>query len=194
MNEDKSILETNPAVKRAYDQAIELVYDLLSTQEDVDAAVEALKHAQTIPPTDKTKLEALLAEAKNVDQSLYTEESLEAFVRAIQTAEKVVADREATQETIDAAAMQLKTSKAELVLKPVEVVAYEQALSDVLDTMYHNTPNPGFGTFDGEWTILSMARGGYPYSKDYVNGYYEKVEKVVRDKNCLLYTSDAADE
>lgn len=187
VNEDKSILETNPAVKRAYDQAIELVYDLLSTQEDVDAAVEVLKHAQTILPTDKTKLEALLAEAKNVDQSLYTEESLEAFVRAIQTAEKVVADREATQETIDAAAMQLKTSKAELVLKPVEVVSYEQALSDVLDTMYHNTPNPGFGTFDGEWTILSMARGGYPYSKDYVNGYYEKVEKIVRDKKGQLH-------
>ena len=53
--------------------------------------------------------------------------------------------------------------------------------------MYHNTPNPGFGTFDGEWTIMSMARGGYPYSKDYVNGYYEKVEKVVRDKKGQLH-------
>ena len=187
VNEDKRILETNPAVKKAYDHAIELVYDLLSTQEDVDAAVEALKHAQTVPPTDKTKLEALLEEAKKVDQSLYTEESLEAFISAIQIAEKVIADKEATQETIDSALMQLKTSKEKLVLKPVGTVSYEQALSDVLDTMYHNTPNPGFGTFDGEWTVLSIARGGYPYSKDYINSYYEKVEKVVRDKKGQLH-------
>lgn len=187
LNQDKSILADYPALQKAYDEAVVLGENIVATQEAVEAVIAKLKYLQETPPTDKMGLEALLVEAEKLDQSLYTEESLKAFVRAIQTAKEVIADVEATQVSVDAAQTQLKTAKALLVLKPVVVIPYEQALADVLDTMYHNTPNPGFGTFDGEWTVLSIARGGYPYSKDYVNGYYEKVEKVVKDKKGQLH-------
>ncbi len=64
---------------------------------------------------DKSVLEAAIAEAEQVDTSLYTPQSVAAFTEALNAAKAVNEDAEATQEAIDQAVNDLAAAKAGLV-------------------------------------------------------------------------------
>ena len=64
---------------------------------------------------DKSVLEAAIAEAEQVDTSLYTPQSVAAFTEALNAAKAVNEDAEATQEQIDQAVNDLAAAKAGLV-------------------------------------------------------------------------------
>lgn len=66
-----------------------------------------------------------------------------------------------------------------------EVPKYEgnalakEVLETNLDFIYETIKNPVFGTGGGEWSILSLARGGYDAPEEYYDLYTTNVEKEV---------------
>lgn len=67
---------------------------------------------------------------------------------------------------------------------PVTVLAADSQASAVLDAtlekLAKDIPSPAFGTSAGEWTVLSLARGGY-YEPDsaYFEEYYSRIVEAV---------------
>ncbi|WP_066191768.1 discoidin domain-containing protein [Gracilibacillus timonensis] len=86
--------------------------DESATQEVVDKAFTELETAINglEAAVDKTALEVKVEEAQAIDLEGYTEESVEALTEAITIAETVLADEQATQETIDQAFAELETA------------------------------------------------------------------------------------
>lgn len=62
------------------------------------------------PSVDKSGLEALYDQYKDLDMSGYTKETWEAFADALKAAEKVLKDEEADQDQVDAAKEELQTA------------------------------------------------------------------------------------
>lgn len=62
------------------------------------------------PSVDKSGLEALYDQYKDLDKSGYTKETWEAFADALKAAEKVLKDEEADQDQVDAAKEELQTA------------------------------------------------------------------------------------
>jgi hypothetical protein len=55
---------------------------------------------------------------------------------------------------------------------------YEEKLESLLDYLSESVPSPGFDTSGGEWTVLSLARGG----ADVPDGYYDGYLQVIGNK------------
>lgn len=76
----------------------------------------------------------------------------------------------ATKEQVDAVTAALKNADAHPTrdIKPI--------LNSVMAALASSVPEPQFGTTGGEWTVLSLARGGY-YTADstYFNAYYDRI-------------------
>ena len=83
-----------------------------STPETVKAAEdklsEAIKGLAPKKQVDKSRLEALIAEASGKVESQYTPESWTAFTTALGTANEVNGNKDATQETVDQACVNLR--------------------------------------------------------------------------------------
>lgn len=73
---------------------------------------------ETADAVDKTALAEALEAAKALDASLYTEESMASLTEAMELAEGVLADEEATQEAVDQALAALMKAMEELVENP----------------------------------------------------------------------------
>ncbi len=58
-----------------------------------------------------------------------------------------------------------------------------QVMNDTLAQLAKDVPNPKFGTKDGEWTVLALARGGYfdSLSNEYFKGYYDRIVETVNE-------------
>src|SRR5699024_2250484 len=105
-----------------------------ASQEDVDAAadalqeaidgLEAIEEAEPEPEVDTSELTALVEDAKAYDAEDYTEESFEALAAALGAAEAVLANEKASQEDVDAA------------------TALLQEAIDALEAVEGPTPNP----------------------------------------------------
>ncbi len=83
---------------------------------DVSLAYEEIPAEEV----DTAELEAIIAAAEAVDTALYTEESVLVFNEALEAAREVLADAEASQEEVDAAAAALSEAISGLVPAPVE--------------------------------------------------------------------------
>ena len=116
---------------RAFTAALENAQTILgsadATQEQVNSALAALKSAfQALaekpvePEVDKAALESAIEDAKRADTEGKTDESVAALNDAIERAEAVLADADATQDEVDAAASALYQAVAGLEDKPVE--------------------------------------------------------------------------
>lgn len=62
----------------------------------------------------------------------------------------------------------------------------ESHLRDSLDYLHASTPNPGFGTLGGDWTILTLARAGFEAADGYYDIYYNNVLSAV-EQNMAQY-------
>ena len=128
-------------VEAALTQAIAVLADADATQLEVDAAAKALNDAMTaLRPAgsaDVTALKAAIAEAEKLDAALYTEETYTAVQTALAEARQVLANTDATQEEVDAAA---------------------QALNDAIDALQLSNPNVDSGDQSriGFWGVVMM--------------------------------------
>lgn len=95
-------------LEEALADAEAVLADENATQDEVDAAAEALKEAiaalEEKPDVDKSELEKAIKKAKSLKKKDYTKKSWDAMEAALAIAEKVMADEDATQDEVDAAA------------------------------------------------------------------------------------------
>ena len=126
---DKYTEESIEKLQKAIDEAKEVLADENASQEKVDAAEKAVKAAQKAlveketpkpeAPVKKDELKAAVEDATKVvgDTEKYTEESLAALQSAIDKANAVLDNPEATQAEIDAAVKAVKEAKEALKVK-----------------------------------------------------------------------------
>lgn len=134
VDEDKYTEESVAALEKALAAAEKVLSDGTATQEEVDAAAKALNDAiealeekpaaPTTEPTEKpteapekvdtTELEEAIEKAQKVDEDLYTKASYGKMKEALTEARKVLRDKDATQEEVDAAADALNDAIAAL--------------------------------------------------------------------------------
>ena len=80
--------------------------------------------------------------------------------------------------------------------EPVDRVAQSVTaqMNAVMAQLAADIPAPAFGTNAGEWTVLTLARGGY-YAKDnsYFADYYDRIVATVNEKAAALNKNGALD-
>ena len=122
------------AVDAAYEAAVAVAAKADATQEEVDAAAKALTDAiaALVKVVKKAELETAIADAKAVDQTLYTTATAKALADAIAAGEALVTNEEATQAEVDAAAKAIKDAKKALVVKATaeETAALQGAVDE----------------------------------------------------------------
>ncbi len=125
-NEDEYTEESWEKMIEAHTTAYYVYLDENATQEEVDAAEAKLAEAieGLVKKVDKKSLEDTLrsvgAYVHEPERSKYTEESMEALIKAHDEAMIVYDNAEATQEEVDAAEEMLSEAIEALELKPVE--------------------------------------------------------------------------
>lgn len=124
---DKYTEESVKALKDAVAEAEKVVADENATQESVDAATKAVEEATkglaekpAVPEADKTALKAVLADAaqKLAGADAYTEESVKALKDAVDLAQNVFDNSDASQTEVDAAVTVVRDAIEKLQEKP----------------------------------------------------------------------------
>ena len=81
--------------------------------------------------------------------------------------------------------------------EPVDRVAQSVTaqMNAVMAQLAADIPAPAFGTNAGEWTVLTLARGGY-YTKDnsYFADYYDRIVATVNEKAAAINLNGALDK
>ena len=81
--------------------------------------------------------------------------------------------------------------------EPVDRVAQSVTaqMNAVMAQLAADIPAPAFGTNAGEWTVLTLARGGY-YAKDnsYFADYYDRIVATVNEKAAAINLNGALDK
>lgn len=86
----------------------------------------------------------------------------------------------ATQDEVDAAVAILTADDGG---NTGDKIDYKTTLNETMAQLAATVTEPSFGTGAGEWTVLSLARGGY-YATDskYFEDYYSRIEETVKEK------------
>ncbi|GGG67462.1 DUF4430 domain-containing protein [Paenibacillus radicis (ex Gao et al. 2016)] len=148
---------------------------------------------------DKTALQLAIDDAKeqlgsvtvstdgnDVLQTNYwvSEEVYSQLVQVIESAQDLIADENASQDKVDAKVLALDQEQAafnnakQLGLKKA-VINVTAQLNKHLAYLVNTVSNPTFGTSDGEWSILALARAGYEVPEGYYATYYRNVVREV---------------
>lgn len=98
------------------------------------------------------------------------------------TVRAVMENLTATQQEVDAAVATLNGAG-----QPEEKPQAKTVLNETMAQMAASIPEPAFGVTAGEWTVLSLARGGYyPLTDDYFNNYYLRIVETVKEKDASI--------
>src|SRR5699024_180405 len=123
-NADKYTDDSFGALAAAFDHAKKVLNDEDATQKEVNQAKKILQDAMDNlvekSDVDKSKLIALLKDAKSYDADAYGKNTFKVLLKAINTAEEVIDDAKATQKEVNAAFEELKNDIDNLV-KAVKV-------------------------------------------------------------------------
>ena len=89
---------------------------------------------------------------------------------------EVMGDLTATQTEVDDALKALRTAEESIAVKAEADAVLESTLAYLADAY----PAPSFGADGGEWTVMTLARGGY-YAEDseYFSAYLDRVTEAV---------------
>ena len=119
LDKDKYTPSTWTTFEKALNKAIEVFSDENVTQDEVDEAVIILIKAESELRirADKSRLEKLINEAKEIELNKYTESSIDKFIVALGNAIDVLNDTNAIEEIVDEAIKKLELSISELELK-----------------------------------------------------------------------------
>lgn len=143
-------------LEAAYNKALEVLENTTATQEqvdkacdDLDRAINALVKAPIV--ADKTELLKAIEAAKDLVEKDYTSESWKTLQDALDAANKVVANKDATQEEIDAAVDAINDAIDKLEAKPVEPekpIEPEKPMDPVKPAKPNQPAKPGVATGD----------------------------------------------
>lgn len=143
-------------LEAAYNKALEVLENTTATQEqvdkacdDLDRAINALVKAPIV--ADKTELLKAIEAAKDLVEKDYTSESWKTLQDALDAANKVVANKDATQEEIDAAVDAINDAIDKLEAKPVELekpIEPEKPMDPVKPAKPNQPAKPGVATGD----------------------------------------------
>lgn len=143
-------------LEAAYNKALEVLENTTATQEqvdkacdDLDRAINALVKAPIV--ADKTELLKVIEAAKDLVEKDYTSESWKTLQDALDAANKVVANKDATQEEIDAAVDAINDAIDKLEAKPVEPekpIEPEKPMDPVKPAKPNQPAKPGVATGD----------------------------------------------
>ena len=128
------------------------------------------------PGANKDALTAMVAEinsSTNKTQILADP----AVSAAYQTAYAALTNLTATQAEVDSARSAL--DKALNPSGPTTTLDISAQMAATFALMVKTVPEPGYGTSAGEWTVLTLARGGYAVPEGYYRGYYDRVVNIV---------------
>ena len=128
INDAKEIENNNYSIEswsrfeKALLEAIIVNEDSNATQEQVDKALKTLDDAikDLKAPSDTSELETVIDKANKLDASKYTEKSWNALQNAIDAGNKVLENKDATQEEINAAVDAINNAIDKLEVKPVD--------------------------------------------------------------------------
>ena len=155
----------------AVNHAHNVIINPLATATEVEAALNALRYGMPVQTVDKDALNALILQAETRNQADYTveletpwdwdarNEPWEVFQTALEAAQNVVADSNATQATVDGAVQRLQTAMDALVpIAPPdspEIPDWSIALNGALGWLLQEAPDP---SLNNEWAVLAIAR------------------------------------
>lgn len=144
---------------------------------------------------DKDKLTKAIGDInadKNKETILANTDIKNAYDKAYEVLEKV----DSSQDDVDKALSELQNALDKVKSdsnKTVEAIEPAVSVNDAISTtgnfLYTNTPNPTLGTSGGEWTVLSLARAGYPVDENYYENYYNNVVSKIQSCDGVLSTS-----
>ena len=122
-NKDDYTLETWNDFKDAYDYAYSIIHNENISQDEVDKAYERLNHAirslkNKEKPVNKDALALAIANAKSLDLSTKTKESIEALNKILKQAQELYDDNNATQQEVDRMIIQIEETIQVLKDKP----------------------------------------------------------------------------
>lgn len=173
---DKYTEESAAGLSEALAAAQAILENGAASQEEVDTAATALQAAinglievPVVGTVDKNRLESVIAEANGMNAEDYTGASWADFTNALQKAEDVLKNVEATQEEVDAAADALQEAMDALV-KAEKPAADTGALTEALEAVKNLNKT--------EYTEESWAA----------------LEKAVADAYAVLDNADATQE
>ena len=189
-NKEKYTEESWQVFEAAIEAAQTVLDNSAATQEEVNNALtdleDAKKNLKTKEPSvekpDKSELEKTVNEAKAFvegleDPGMYTEESLNALKKAIESAEIVLASETATQDEINAAMQSVTEARGNLALKKpaVDTEALENAIANARE-LANDT-----ATYTEE-------------SRAALNAAVDAAQKVLEDANATQETVDKQTE
>ncbi|MFJ7648420.1 S-layer homology domain-containing protein [Lysinibacillus sp. NPDC097279] len=130
-------------------------------------------------------------DGKNIDPADFwvTQAVQDAYTNIIISAQQLIADNTAEQDSIDAKVLALNQATAifneakKVGIKSTADTTTLKAYKTVGQYMVDKLPNP---KFNNEWWIISLARGGYEVPKEYYETYYQNVVDHVVAKNGVL--------
>ncbi|ACT01337.1 S-layer homology domain-containing protein [Paenibacillus sp. JDR-2] len=199
---DKQELLNDEKIGPAYEHAYATLENIESTQEEVNSALTELAGAQdkTSPSitvngfvnnqiVTEQQLPFSVSVTDNVPQTIDPEVKLNGnllqpsggqytagLVSGLNTIVIKAADGAGNQAT-QTYTVTYKASAAGTINQYVD-----RNLAYLLSTV----SNPVFGTLNGEWSVLTLARGNYQVPDGYYDTYYNKVVAAVQDKQNVL--------
>ncbi|MCM3629921.1 DUF4430 domain-containing protein [Paenibacillus glycanilyticus] len=199
---NKEDLLLNEAIGTAYEQAYALLKNMESTQEDIDAALMELEGAQdTTPPTITTsgltnnqvvsqqQLAFTISVTDNVPQTIAPEVKLNGNLLQPSSGQ-YTADLKSGLNTLVIKAIDRSGNQASqtysVTYKTSAAVTIGQYVERNLAYILSTVTTPVFGTLNGEWSVLTLARGNYEVPEGYYNSYHSKVIAAVQDKQNVL--------
>lgn len=170
----------------AYENAMKVLANIASTQEEVDNALKALggKVATAEEKLAKAKASAK-AELNGYDAELYRDAEKTLLVQYRQ--EGIAAIEAAT--TVDEVNKALKDAKSKI--EALTTAAEYEAMESVADAdttkIYEQTGKylnglgtPGVGSTGGEWLTIGLSRADYDVSDEWSEGYYANAVDYVK--------------
>ncbi|MFA7215925.1 MAG: hypothetical protein WC187_07825 [Bacillota bacterium] len=165
--------ETWGVFASAMEAAEAVMVDEEATQEEVDNALAELNSAvdaleEVVVEVDKSELEAAIAAAGELDEADYTAETWGVFASALEAAEAVMEDEEATQEEVDNALAELNSA----------VDALEEVVVEV----------------DKSELEAAIAAAGELDEADYTEKSWSKLEKALAAAETVMEDEEATQE
>lgn len=139
----------------AYEKAVAVYEDEKATALEIDKAIEALNAAkqELVRTADFSQLKLAINASEGIDPTLYTEQTYETFLAALNNAKAVLAKDTSKQSEINSAITSLKNAKAGLVKIPstsslqqllqshVEATSYTSESYAIYQDAYNNAQN-----------------------------------------------------
>ena len=159
-----------------------------ATESDVTSATSALEDAQKnlVAKADKSALQTAIDAAGELDSNAYTEATWAAVATALETANTVLQDANATQQAVDNAAQALNDAVAALETKPVEPVEADKtalkAAVDKADALREADYTPeSWAVFAGALADAKAVLTSAEATQEQVDAAAETLQQAIRD-------------